>query len=109
VSKYASLAVSWIIRRAIMGFFDWLTGAKTKVPIEDRIWLTKQAKFFGIQRDIAQALADPNGPDTVLVVAHFPNCFDELQSMVTAAGFDEGCVLEIPILLNAASSFRRFR
>jgi hypothetical protein len=78
-----------------MGFFDWLTGAKTKVQIDDRIWLTKQAKFAGIQRDIAQALADPNGPDTVFVVAHFPNCFDELQSMVTAAGFDEGRVLVI--------------
>lgn len=76
-----------------MGFFDWLTRAKSKVQADDRIWLTKQAKFSGIQRDIAQALADPNGPDAVFVVAHFQNCFDELQSMVTAAGFDEGRVL----------------
>ena len=36
-----------------MGFFDWLTGAKAKVQTDDRIWLTKQAKFAGIQRDIA--------------------------------------------------------
>jgi hypothetical protein len=76
-----------------MGFFDWLTGAKTKAQTDDRIWLTKQAKFAGIQRDIAQALADPNGPDAVFVVAHFQNCFDELRSMVTDARFDEGRVL----------------
>jgi hypothetical protein len=76
-----------------MGFFDWLTGAKVKVQTGDRIWLTKQAKFAGIQRDIAQALADPNGPDAVFVVAHFQDCFDELRSLVTAAGFDEGRVL----------------
>ena len=76
-----------------MGFFDWLTGAQTKVQTNDRIWLTKQAKFAGIQRDVAAALADPNGPDAVFVVAHFQNCFDYLQSLVTAAGFDEGLVL----------------
>lgn len=76
-----------------MGFFDWLTGAKAKVQTGDRIWLTKQAKFAGIQRDIARALADPNGPDAVFVVAHFQNCLDELQSMVTATGLDERRVL----------------
>ncbi len=72
-----------------MGFFDWLMGAKAKVQTDDRIWLTKQAKFAGIQRDIAAALADPNGPDAVFVVAHFQDCLDELRSLVAAAGFDE--------------------
>lgn len=44
-----------------MGFFDWLGVARAKVQIaEDRIWLTKQAKLVAIQRDVAQALADPN-------------------------------------------------
>ncbi len=76
-----------------MGFFDWLTGAKAKVRTDDRIWLTKQAKFAGIQRDIAEALADPNGPDAVFVVAHFQSCFDQLRSLVAAAGCDEGRVL----------------
>jgi hypothetical protein len=76
-----------------MGFFDWLTGAKTRVQTDERIWLTKPAKFAGIQRDIAAALADPNGPDAVFVVAHFQNCFDELRSLVTAAGFADGRVL----------------
>ncbi|MHB9067975.1 MAG: hypothetical protein ACYC4B_29685 [Pirellulaceae bacterium] len=76
-----------------MGFFDWLTGAKAKVRTDNRIWLTKQAKFAGIQRDIAQALADPNGPDAVFVVAHFQDCLDELRSLVASAGFDEGHIL----------------
>jgi hypothetical protein len=72
-----------------MGFFDWLTGAKAKVQTDNKIWLTKQAKFASIQRDIAQALAEPNGPDALFVVAHFQDCLDELRSLVTAAGFDE--------------------
>ena len=76
-----------------MGFFDWLTGAKANVQTDNKIWLTKQAKFAGIQRDVAAALVDPNGPDAVFVVAHFQDCFDELRSLVTAAGFDEERVL----------------
>jgi hypothetical protein len=77
----------------IMGLFDWLKGAKAKVQTDDRVWLTKQAKFAGIQREIAQALGDPNGPDAVFVVAHFQDCLDELRSLVAGAGFDEGRVL----------------
>lgn len=77
-----------------MGLFNWLGGAKAKVQIaEDRIWLTKQAKVAAIQREVSQALADPNGPDAVFVVAHFQDCLDELRSLVAAAGFDEGRVL----------------
>jgi hypothetical protein len=80
----------------IMGLFDWLGGARAKVQVaEDRIWLTKQAKFAAIQREVAQALADPHGPDAVFVVAHFQDCLDELRSLVAAAGFDEERVLVI--------------
>lgn len=77
-----------------MGLFDWLSGKKDTVQIADeRIWLTKQAKFAGIQREIASALSDPNGPDSVFLVAHFEDCFDELRSLATIAGFDENRVL----------------
>jgi hypothetical protein len=76
-----------------VGLFDWLRGAKARAQIaEDRIWLSKQAKFAGIQREIAQALADPSGPDAVFVVAHFQDCLDELRSLVAGARFDEGRV-----------------
>jgi len=68
------------------GFFDWLSGARAKVQIaEDRIWLTKEAKCAAIQREVAQALVDPHGPDAVFVVAHFQDCLDELRSLVAAA------------------------
>jgi hypothetical protein len=77
-----------------MGLFDWLRGPKAKVQMaENRIWLSRQAKFAGIQREIAQALGDPNGHDAVFVVAHFQDCLDELRSLVAGAGFDEGRVL----------------
>ncbi len=76
-----------------MGLFDWLGGAKAKVQIEDRIWLTKQAKFAAIQRETAQALDDPNGPDAVFVVAHFQDCLDELRLLVAGVGMDESRVL----------------
>jgi hypothetical protein len=77
-----------------MGLFDWLRGSKAKVQIaEYRIWLTKQAKFAGVQREIAQAVADPGGPDVVFVVAHFPDCLDELQRLIAGAQFDGGRVL----------------
>lgn len=82
-----------------MGIFDWLFGSRRKVPAEDRIWLTKRAKFAGVQRDIAQALADPNGPDAIFVIAHFEDCFDELRALVASAGFDQGRVL---VTLSAA-------
>jgi hypothetical protein len=79
-----------------MSLFNWLRGAKAKVQIaEERIWLTEQAKFAGIQREIAQALADPSGPDVVFVVAHFQDCLDELGALVAGAGFTEGRVLVI--------------
>ena len=77
-----------------MGLFNWLRGAKAKVQIaEHRIWLSRRAKFAGIQREIPQALADPGGPDAVFVVAHFQDCLDELRSLLAAARLDEGRVL----------------
>lgn len=77
-----------------MGLFDWLRGKRDTVEIaEDRVWLTRRAKFVGIQREIASALADPNGPDAVLLVAHFEDCLDELRSVMASDGIDENRVL----------------
>ena len=46
-----------------MGLFDWLTGKKDEVAIAKyRIWLTREAKSAGIQREVAQALANPAAP-----------------------------------------------
>jgi SAM-dependent methyltransferase len=80
----------------IMGFFDWLGVTRAKVQIaEDRIWLTKEAKSAAVERDVAQTLADPHGPEAVFLVAHFQNCLDELRSLVAAARFDDERVLVI--------------
>jgi hypothetical protein len=77
-----------------MGLFHWLTGSKAKLQIaEHRIWLSKEAKFAGIQREVAQAVADQNGPDVIFVVAHFQDCLDELRSLTASAESDSGRVV----------------
>jgi hypothetical protein len=77
-----------------MGLFDWLRGKRDTVEIAgDYVWLTKRAKFACIQREIASALADPNGPEAILLVAHFEDCLDELRSVMASAGIDEDRVL----------------
>ncbi len=79
-----------------MSIFDWLRGKRDTVHVaEDRIWLTQAAKFAGIQREVASALADPRGPDAVFLVAHFDDCLHELRSLASRAGFDESRVLVI--------------
>ena len=75
-----------------MGLFDWLTGKKDKVEVvEDRIWMTQQAKNAGIHREVAQAVANPDGPCAIFVVAHFKDCLEQLQTVV--AGFDRDRIL----------------
>ena len=64
-----------------MGVFDWLMKPKSNVDLlDDQIWLTKQAKFAGISAATARCLAEPVRPFAVLLVAHFPDCLDELQA-----------------------------
>jgi hypothetical protein len=76
-----------------MGLFDWLTGKKDeKVEIaEDRIWLTQQAKIAGIRKEVGQAVADPAGPQAVIVVAHFQDCLEQIRTAFV--GFDGDRVL----------------
>lgn len=72
-----------------MGLFDWLKGKRDTVHItEDRIWLTKQAKFAGIQREIVTAMAGATPPDAALVAAHFDDCLSDLRQLVASAGID---------------------
>jgi hypothetical protein len=71
-----------------MGLFDWLTSKKNKVEIDKyRIWLTHEAKHAGIYKEVAQAVANPAGPKAVIVVAHFNDCLEQLQTAV--AEFDQ--------------------
>ncbi len=72
-----------------MGLFDWLKRPKTTDQNEDLIWLTRQAKLAAVRREVADALADPDGPDAVFVVAHFQDCLDEIQSLAADARWDQ--------------------
>lgn len=78
-----------------MGLLDWLCGKLDRVEIaDDRVWLTKQAKYDGIQREIGEAVADRAGPTAIIVVAHFADCLEQLRSAL--ADFDPDLVLVTP-------------
>ena len=66
-----------------MGLFDWFRGPPTNVTVlPDVIWLTKSAKLDGLAKTVSEALAGPEPPDAVLLVAHFRDCLDDLQKLV---------------------------
>ena len=77
-----------------MGLFDWLKEEQSNVEIAaDRIWLTKQAKLEGISSYITETLADHDGPNAILLVAHFSKYFEELRGLAEQGEFDERSVL----------------
>lgn len=70
-----------------MGLFDWFKTTQTNVTVaDDMIWLTKQAKFNGIQKATVQSLGTPNGPDAIILVAHFQDCLAELCMIAEQSG-----------------------
>jgi hypothetical protein len=72
-----------------MGFFDWLTGKKSNTRVfPDKIWMNPQAKYEGIARDVARALADSKPPVSVFLLAHFPATLAELEAEVDRPGLD---------------------
>lgn len=67
----------------MMGLFDWFRSTPGNASVQpDVIWLTKQAKFAGLARSVADALAGPEPPDAVLLVGHFRNTVGELRKLV---------------------------
>ena len=65
-----------------MGLFDWFTSTPSNVTVlDDVIWLTKAAKFKGIRQMVARILAGNGRPHSLILVAHFRDCLDELQKI----------------------------
>jgi hypothetical protein len=63
-----------------MGFLDWFKSAPSNVAVlDDLVWLTKKAKLNGIAKALSQTVAEQDGPDAVILVAHFQDCLDEMQ------------------------------
>jgi hypothetical protein len=63
-----------------MGLFDSLFGTKSASTVEllnDRIWMSQEAKFNGIQHELGECA----GSDSVAVVlvAHFPDALERLN------------------------------
>ncbi|MCY2988875.1 MAG: hypothetical protein NTY19_13550 [Planctomycetota bacterium] len=77
-----------------MGILDWLKKPKSNVDLlDDLIWLTKHAKFTGISAATARCLNEPARPFAVLLVAHFQDCLEQLQTIIQQGGFDQRSVI----------------
>ena len=65
-----------------MGLFDWFTSTLSNVTVlDDIIWLTKEAKFKGLMQMVARNLDKDDRPHTIILVAHFRDCLEELQKI----------------------------
>jgi len=65
-----------------MGLFDSLFGTKKPTTVEaaaERIWMTTDAKFAGLAREIAER--SKSGTVAILLVAHFPDVLARLNEL----------------------------
>jgi len=72
-----------------MGLFDFLLGSKSASRVElasDHIWISQQAKFIGVQKELEERL----GSDSVavLLIAHFDDTLVQLKAIAAAYGAD---------------------
>jgi hypothetical protein len=65
-----------------MAFLDWFKTTSSNVKIQnDRIWLNKAAKLKGIATCLVDCPTERNRPGAILLIAHFPDCLDELKKV----------------------------
>lgn len=67
-----------------MGFLEFLFGEKTPAKVEtvnDRIWMTTEAKFAGLTRE-AQTRSQ-SGTVAILLVSHFPDVQEWLEEIAS--------------------------
>lgn len=64
-----------------MGLMDWFRVKRRLEVLEDRIWLSEQAKFQGIADAADQACA-ADCPAAVIFVAHFNDCLEALRKVL---------------------------
>lgn len=79
-----------------MGLFDWFKQKPKRLAVRDqRVWLTKQGKLAGIAAEVEQGLVGSVETTDFLLVAHFPDCLDELRALVDQRQFDTRSVFVI--------------
>ena len=87
-----------------MGLFDWFTSTPSNVTVlDDMIWLTKEAKFKGIMQEVARNPVGEDRPHTIILVAHFRDCLDELQKI------SESVAASRPIIVASADALQSTR
>ena len=87
-----------------MGLFDWFTSTPSNTTVlDDVIWLTKEAKFKGIVQMVARNLVGDDRPHTIILVAHFRDCLEELQKI------SESVTASRPIIVASADALQSTR
>jgi hypothetical protein len=72
---------------ARMNLLDWFRREPSRLTVQDDVvWLTTPGKHRGIRRRVASRLTEPEGPDAVLLVAHFSESELELRQIADAVG-----------------------
>ncbi len=67
-----------------MGLFSFLFGGASPSRVEllnDRIWISQEAKFRGVERDLLQLKS--SNTDAVMLIAHFPDTLARLGAIIT--------------------------
>jgi len=68
-----------------MSFFDWLNQPRSLTQFEDHYALTRDSLMAALQKPISDCV---DRHDLVLLVAHFPDCFTQMESQLEAWGLN---------------------
>ena len=68
-----------------MSFFDWLNQPRSFTQFEDHYALTRDSLFGALKKPINDCVEQH---DLVLLVAHFPECFTQIESQLEAWDLD---------------------
>lgn len=71
-----------------MGLFDWFKRKPSVDIADDVVWMTRKAKLAGIEAAVEKRLEDDDLA-AIILVAHFPDSWSELQSMIETRGWDD--------------------
>lgn len=85
-----------------MGLFDFLLGRSSSAidVFPDRIWLTQQAKYQGIRRELQNWSRSDSA--AILLIAHFDDTLGELETIAA----ETPCEMPLTVVLARALSSR---
>ena len=74
-----------------MSFFDWLNQPRSFTQFEDHYALTRESLLAALQKPVNDCV---DRHDLVLLVAHFPDCFTQIENQLEAWGLNFEVVVD---------------